>query len=64
MATPPPAPWMSTVSPGLQPPWTKSIRYAVSQAVGRHAASSNVRLAGFGITLLLGTATRSANVPW
>ena len=64
VATPPPAPCTSTVSPGLQPPWTKSIRYAVSQAVGRHAASSKLRLAGFGMTLPFGTVTRSAKVPW
>ena len=41
----------------------KSIRYAVSHAVGRHAASSNERPAGFGITFRRGTATLSANVP-
>ena len=40
VATPPPAPCTSTVWPGFRPPWTKSIRYAVSQAVGRQAASS------------------------
>ena len=42
----------------------KSIRYAVSQAVGRQAASSNDSDAGLGTTLARGTATRSANVPW
>ena len=41
-----------------------SIRYAVSQAVGRQAASSKESEAGFGTTLRRGTATRSAKVPW
>ena len=64
VATPPPAPWTSTVSPALSPPCVKSIRYAVSHAVGRQAASSNDSDAGLGTTLDRGTATRSANVPW
>ena len=42
----------------------KSMRYAVSHAVGRQAASSNDSEAGLGIRLRRGTATRSANVPW
>jgi hypothetical protein len=41
----------------------KSIRYAVSQAVGKHAASSNVSDSGFGTRLRFGTITWSANVP-
>ena len=41
-----------------------SIRYAVSHAVGRQAASSNDSEAGLGITLPRGTTTLSANVPW
>ena len=36
----------------------------MSQAVGRHAASSKDSDAGFGTTLRRGTTTRSANVPW
>ena len=52
------------MSPALSPPCVKSIRYAVSQAVGRQAASSNDSDAGLGTTLDRGTATRSANVPW
>src|SRR4051794_30961827 len=64
VATPPPAPCTRTVWPGLRPPCTKSIRYAVSQAVGRQAASSKLSDDGFGTTLLRGTATRSAKVPW
>ena len=64
VATPPPAPWTSTVSPALSSPRVKSIRYAVSQAVGRQAASSKDSDAGFGTTLRRGTATLSANVPW
>ena len=51
VATPPPAPCTSTVSPALSPPWVKSIRYAVSQAVGRQAASSKDSEAGLGIRL-------------
>ena len=54
VATPPPAPWTSTVWPGLRPPWTKSIRYAVSQAVGRQAASSKDSDAGLGTRLPAG----------
>ena len=64
MATPPPAPCTSTESPALSPPWVNSIRYAVSHAVGRQAASSKDSEAGFGTTLPRGTATLSANVPW
>ena len=64
VATPPPAPCTSTVSPALSPPWVKSIRYAVSHAVGRQAASSNDSDAGFAITFCRGTATLSAKVPW
>ena len=64
VATPPPAPCTSTVSPALRSPCPKSIRYAVSQAVGRQAASSKESDAGLGTTLTRGTATVSANVPW
>ncbi len=64
VATPPPAPCTSTVSPGFSPPRVNSIRYAVSQAVGRQAASSKESDAGLGTTLCRGTATRSAKVPW
>ncbi len=64
VATPPPAPCTSTESPAFSPPWVKSIRYAVSHAVGRQAASSKLSEAGFGTTLPRGTATLSANVPW
>ena len=46
VATPPPAPCTSTRSPGLSPLCVKSIRYAVSHAVGRHAACSKDRPAG------------------
>ncbi len=52
------------MSPGFSPDWVNSIRYAVSQAVGRQAASSNDSPAGFGTTFCRGTATRSASVPW
>ncbi len=38
--------------------------YAVSHAVGRHAASANDSSAGLGTRLYEGTATRSAKVPW
>ena len=41
-----------------------SIRYAVSHAVGRHAACSKLSPAGFGTTFRAGTATFSASVPW
>ena len=64
VATPPPAPCTSTVSPGLSSPRVKSIRYAVSQAVGRQAASAKDSDAGLGTTLRRGTATRSAIAPW
>ena len=40
------------------------MRYAVSQAVLRQAASSCESSAGFGSTLRVGTTTRSASVPW
>ena len=64
VATPPPLPWTSTVEPGASCPRVNSIRYAVSHAVGRHAASSNDSSAGLGKTLRRGTTTLSANVPW
>ena len=40
------------------------MRYAVSQAVGRQAASSKDSDGGFGTTLPAGTTTLSAKVPW
>ena len=40
------------------------MRYAVSQAVGRQAASSNDSEAGLGTMLRRGTATLAAKVPW
>lgn len=40
------------------------MRYAVSQAVGRQAASSKESSLGFGSTFQAGTETCSANVPW
>src|SRR5215468_6952447 len=49
-ATPPPAPCTSTVPPGRTPEFVKSIRYAVSHAVGRHAAVSHDIDSGFGTT--------------
>ena len=63
VATPPVAPWTSTVEPGGIAPRVNSIRYAVSHAVGRHAASSNDSSGGLGTRFQLGTATFSANVP-
>ena len=62
--TPPPAPWTSTVPPGASPDWVNSIRYAVSQAVGRQAASVHDSSGGFGTRLRRGTMTCSARVPW
>ena len=64
VATPPPAPCTRTVSPGRSSPRVKSIRYAVSHAVGRQAASAKDSEAGFGTRLRRGTATRSAIAPW
>ena len=64
VATPPDAPCTSTVWPGRSPDLTNSIRYAVSHAVDRHAASSKDRSAGLGTTLCLGTITYSASEPW
>ena len=58
--TPPLEPWTSTVSPGRAPAWTKSIRYAVSHAVGRHAASSKLSSSGFATRLATGTAIDTA----
>ena len=63
VATPPPAPWISTVSPGRRPDWVKSIRYAVSQAVGKQAASAKLSSAGLSTRLAGGTRSRVANVP-
>ena len=63
VATPPPAPWISTVSPGLAPDWLKSIRYAVSQAVGRQAASAKLSSGGLSTRLAGGTHTCVAKVP-
>src|SRR6266581_4923334 len=64
VATPPDAPCTSTVCPGRKPELTKSIRYAVSHAVGRQAASAKDSSAGFGTTLRLGTISKSARAPW
>ena len=44
-------------------PLVVSIRYAVSQAVGRQAASVEAMPAGLGTRFARGTATRSASVP-
>ena len=50
--------------PAASPDWVNSIRYAVSHAVGRQAASSKISPAGLGTRLRRGTTTRSASVPW
>ena len=63
VASPPPAPCTSTRCPGVAPPDRKSIRYAVSQAVGRQAASTNESSAGLSTRFQVGTATCSASVP-
>jgi hypothetical protein len=63
VATPPPAPCTSARSPGRTPARENSIRYAVSQATGRQAASSKDSSAGLGSRFARGTPTRSANVP-
>lgn len=63
VATPPPAPWTSTLSASAMRPLVVSIRHAVSQAVGRHAASVAAMPSGSGIRFDRGTATRSASVP-
>ena len=63
VASPPPAPCTSTRSPGVSPPAVKSMVYAVSQAVGRQAASWNESSAGLGTRFAVGTDTRSASVP-
>ena len=47
VATPPPAPWISTVSPGSAWPRVKSMRYAVVHATVMHPASAIVMNAGF-----------------
>ena len=62
-ATPPPTPCTSTLSPGETRALVKSIRYAVSHAVGTHAASENVRSDGLSTRFQAGTATCSASVP-
>src|SRR6266545_2742698 len=64
VTTPPDAPCTSTVCPGRSAELTNSIRYAVSHAVGRQAASAKDSSAGFGTTLRLGTISRSARAPW
>src|SRR5664280_2096787 len=63
VATPPPAPCTSTLPPGGTPALVNSIRYAVSHAVGRQAASAHDIPGGLGTRLRRGTATTSANVP-
>ena len=55
VATPPPAPCTSTVPPGCTPELVKSMRYAVSHAVERHAAVSHDIDSGLGTTLPAGT---------
>lgn len=64
VATPPPAPCTSTESPGRTPALVNSIRYAVSHAVGRQAASSKESSLGLGRMFQVGTETCSAKVPW
>ena len=51
------------MSPGLTPAAVNSIRYAVSQAVGRQAASAKLSSAGMSIRLPAGTRTWVAKVP-
>ncbi|BCB87056.1 hypothetical protein Psuf_043690 [Phytohabitans suffuscus] len=58
-----PAPWTRTDWASSIRPRLVSMRYAVSHAVGRHAASAKDTPAGLGTTLARGTATRSAIVP-
>ncbi len=50
--------------PGRTPALVNSIRYAVSQAVGRQAASAKLSPAGLGRMFQVGTVTCSAKVPW
>ena len=61
--TPPPAPWTRTVSPGRSAAGVNSIRYAVSQAVGRHAASAKLSSAGLATRFPAGTRTDWAIAP-
>src|SRR5262249_23808408 len=57
------APCTSTAPSAGSRPRETSILYAVSQAVGRHAASAKVSSAGLGTRFRAGTATRSARGP-
>ena len=63
VATPPPAPWISTVSPGSAPPRVNSMRNAVVQATVMQPASSIVMNVGFGTRLRTGTIVCSAKAP-
>ena len=58
-----PRPARARSRPARRAPRVNSIRYAVSHAVGRQAASSNESAGGFGTRFRRGTATRSASVP-
>src|SRR5664280_2096790 len=54
---------LRSLRPGGTPALVNSIRYAVSHAVGRQAASAHDIPGGLGTRLRRGTATTSANVP-
>ena len=62
-ATPPPTPWISTLSPARTAARPTTIRHAVWYARGNAAACSKDKPAGIGKTLRAGTTTRSAKVP-
>jgi hypothetical protein len=62
-ATPPPMPWISTVSLGCSRPRLVSIRHAVRNVSGNAAASAHDWCAGRRPRLTAGTFTNSANVP-
>ena len=54
---------MRSVSPAAAPPSIKRLRYAVANASGRQAASSNEMFSGAGMTISAGAATSSAYPP-
>src|SRR5580700_1159186 len=63
VATPPLAPCTSTLIPGRRPARTKSARYAVRYAVGRHAASARLTWSGSATRFAAGISTYSASAP-
>ena len=63
VATPPPAPCTSTVSPGFRPDFVTSIRYAVIETVGEATWAHSLRALRPGGTIVVSGSTSGPNPP-